>query len=295
MAGEQGQPRGPELESALRAALDDPTLVLLYRDTDDGWTDARGVTAPPPAADGHQAVTLLGSDGEPRVAVVHDVLLLDDPGVLPTLSAVVRLAVDNDRLQADLRTKLEEVRASRARVVEAADAERRRVEHDGAQQRLVALAVSPRTIRVRLGPDANPAALAEIDAAAGEARAAIEELRELARGLDPAILREAGLSAALQSLADRSPVPVRTDLRVEGRLPTRVETAAWFAASEALANVADGWLHLEIADNGAGGADPDGPGLRGLVDRIAAADGTLSVRTPPGGGTAVEVAIPCAS
>ena len=313
LSGPDGHPRGPELEAALREALDDPSLALLHRDAAGAWRDAHGSMVELPPGDADRTVTLIGGVDDPRAAVVHDALLLDDPAVVRTLSAVVGLAVDNDRLQDDLRAQLEEVRASRTRIVEATDAERRRVErdlHDGAQQRLVALAVSLRTIRMRLGPDASAAALEEIDAAAGEARAAIEELRELTRGLDPAILREAGLSAALQSLADRSPVPVRTDLRVEGRLPTRVETAAWFAASEALANVAKhsratsatvgahvdaGWLRLEIADDGVGGADPGGAGLRGLVDRIAATDGTLTVWTPPGGGTVVEVTIPCGS
>src|SRR5262249_45138149 len=207
----------------------------------------------------------------------------------------------------------EEVRASRTRIVEAADAERRRVErdlHDGAQQRLVALALSLRTIRTRLGPDVPEPVAAEIDAAAEEVRSAIAELRELAQGLDPAILREAGLAAAVQSLADRSPVPVTVELDLNGRMPSRVETAAYFVASEALANVAkharasaaivrarrvDDRLQLEIADDGIGGAPLDGAGLRGLVDRIAAVDGTLTLSATAGGGTRLEVVIPCVS
>ena len=313
VSAEGGGPRGPELEAALRGALDDPTLALLYRDAAGRWSDVRGAAAELPAGNADRAVTLLGQPALPSAAVIHDTLLLDDPSVLGTLSAVVRLAVDNDRLQDDLRTQLGEVRASRARIVEATDAERRRVErdlHDGAQQRLVALAVSLRTIRLRLGPGVDPAVLSELDAATAEVRAAIDEVRELARGLDPAILREAGLAAALQSLADRSPIPVRTNFDVQGRLPTRVETAAWFVAAESLANVAkhshassaivsarvdDGWLRMEITDDGVGGANPDGAGLRGLLDRLAATDGTLRVLTPPGGGTTMEVAIPCGS
>ena len=128
-----------------------------------------------------------------------------------TVTAVVRLAIDNERLRTMLRTQLEEVRASRARIVEAGDAERRRVErnlHDGAQQRLVALAVSLRTIRSGLDDATDARVIGEVDAASGEVRAAISELRELTHGLDPAILREAGLGRAMQSLADRSPIPV---------------------------------------------------------------------------------------
>jgi signal transduction histidine kinase len=311
--GQAGQPRGPELEAALRGALDDANLVLCYPDGEGGWVDATGAATTLPDGDPDRTVTFLGASDAPAAAVIHDPLLLDDPSVVRTMSAVIRLAVDNDRLSDDLRMQLDEVRASRARIVEAADAERRRVErdlHDGAQQRLVALAVSLRTIRVRLGPEANPAVVAELDAAGGEVKAAIEELRELARGLDPAILREAGLGPALQSLADRSPVPVRTDLRVEGRLPARVETTAWFVSAEALANIAkhaqataatlaacveDGWLRLSVGDDGIGGADPGGSGLRGLVDRVAATDGTLTVQSAPGGGTLLEVAMPCVS
>jgi signal transduction histidine kinase len=313
MAGPAGHPRGPELESALRDALDDPSLVLLYRDDGDGWLDATGRPALLPQAEPGRATTVLESDGRVAGAVVHDAVLLDDPSVVRTLAAVVQLAVDNERLQDDLRGQLAEVRASRTRIVEAADAERRRVErdlHDGAQQRLVALAVSVRTIRARLGPDADPAVTTEVEAAAAEVKAAIAEVRELARGLDPAILREAGLAAGLQSLADRSPVPVRTELDIPGRLPPSVETAAYFAASEALANVAkhaaatsvsvsaavaDDRLRLAVVDDGVGGADVNGSGLRGLVDRISAVDGILTLRSVPGEGTSLLVSIPCAS
>lgn len=313
MAGSERRPRGAELEEALREALDDPTIVLLYRMGDDGWTDAHGSATTLPSAEPGRATTILEEDGRIGGAVIHDALLLDDASVVRTLAAVVRLAVDNERLQEDLRGQLAEVRASRTRIVEAADAERRRVErdlHDGAQQRLVALAVSLRTIRSRLGADADTAVLAEIEAASGEVKAAIADVRELARGLDPAILREAGLAAALQSLADRSPVPVRMDVTIPDRLPARVETAAYFAASEALANVAKhaaasnvtvraacagDQLRLEVEDDGVGGASLEGLGLRGLVDRIAAVDGMLTLRSTPGAGTSLVVSIPCAS
>jgi signal transduction histidine kinase len=182
--------------------------------------------------------------------------------------------------------------------------------HDGAQQRLLALALSLRTIRSRLGDEVPDAVAAELDAAADEVRAANAELRELAQGLDPAILREAGLGPAVRSLADRSPVPVDVDMELDDRLPAGVETAAYFVAAEAFANVAkharatavrvraavaDGRLRLEIADDGVGGADLDGSGLRGLVDRVVAVGGTFDLTAPPGGGTRIKVTIPCAS
>ncbi len=234
-------PRGEELERALRRALGDPTLRVLYASDDGDWVDHAGArTAMPVPGDG-RAVTAIAAGGRTRCAVIHDESLLDDPVLVRTVGAVVGLAVDNARLQDDLREQLDEVRASRTRIVEAADAERRRVErdlHDGAQQRLLALAVSLRTIRSRLGAVVPDNVAAELDAAAEEVRAAIAELRELAQGLDPAILREAGLGAAVRSLADRSPVPVEVDLALDERLPSGVETAAYFVAAEALANVA---------------------------------------------------------
>ena len=312
VAGPLGAPVGSELDSALREAFDDPSLQLAYPSAT-GWSGIDGTPVDLDRLPPTRAATILESPGAPGAAIIHDEILLDDPALVRTLTAIVGLAVDNGRLSDDLREQLEEVRASRARIVAAADAERRRVErdlHDGAQQRLVALAVSVRTIRLRLGPDASPAVIAELDAAAGEVKAAIEELRELARGLDPAILREAGLGPALQSLADRSPVPVRTEIHVDGRLPARVETTAWFVSAEALANVAkharatsaslsahikDGRLHLSVRDDGVGGADAGGAGLRGLIDRVAATDGTLTVASAPGGGTVLEASIPCAS
>ena len=312
LAGRSGPPRGPELETALRVALDDPSLVLLYPAPDGGWVTATGDTVSLPTLAAGRAATILESDGRVCGAVVHDSLLLDDTTVVRTLAAVIRLAVENERLEADLQTQLDEVRASRARIVEATDVERRRLErdlHDGAQQRLVALAVSLRIIRTRLGVELAPGVASELEAAEDEIRGAIAELRELAHGLDPAILREAGLGAAVQSLADRSPVPVKVEVALPDRLPLSVETTAYFVASEALANVAkhsgasaavvrasrlDDWLQLEVADDGVGGADPDGAGLRGLMDRIAAVDGRFNLHTEPGVGTRIAVAIPCA-
>jgi PAS domain S-box-containing protein len=202
-----------------------------------------------------------------------------------------------------------EVRASRQRIVEAADAARRRLErnlHDGAQQRLVALSVTLRLAESQLARD--PAAAANALAGAQkELTLALDELRELARGIHPAILTDRGLDAALDALAARSPVPVA--IAVENVvLPTAVEAAAYYVVAEALANVVkyadathvtvhvgrqDGSAYVEVADDGRGGADPAaGSGLRGLADRVAALDGTLAVVSPPGAGTRIRAEVP---
>jgi signal transduction histidine kinase len=206
----------------------------------------------------------------------------------------------------------EQLAASRARLVSTADAERRRLErnlHDGAQQRLVSLSLSLRHARGKLASDPENAE-EQLAAASAELDVALEELRELARGIHPAVLTDRGLAPALQALVERAPVPVELDIPVEERLPAQVEAAAYYLVSEALANVAkyagatgvdvtvareDGVALIEVADDGIGGADPqNGSGLRGLSDRIEALDGTLSVDSPPGGGTRILARIPCA-
>lgn len=209
------------------------------------------------------------------------------------------------------RAAQEELRRSRARIVEATDAERRRLErdlHDGAQQRLISTSLALRVARSRLGPDTDPDAMASMQTAADELRAALVELRELARGIHPAILTEAGLGAAIDSLAERSTIPVEVTARPDRRLPAAVEATAYFVVSEALANVAkyasarratvsadclSGSLRVEVADDGVGDADPHaGSGLRGLADRVAAIGGSLSIDSPTGGGTRIVAEIP---
>jgi signal transduction histidine kinase len=212
-------------------------------------------------------------------------------------------------LDAELHAKMEELRASRARIVEAGDSERRRLErdlHDGAQSRLVGLALLLRAARTRAAvADGELAAL--LDQAQDELQTSLAELRELARGIHPAVLTERGLEPALQALASRAPVPVTLEASGE-RLPRPVESAAYFVVSEALANVAkyaqathasvavrqvNGRVTVEVADDGVGGADAaGGSGLRGLADRVAALDGTLSLDSPKGAGTRVRVEIP---
>ncbi|RGA00429.1 sensor histidine kinase [Microbispora triticiradicis] len=206
--------------------------------------------------------------------------------------------------------EVREIARSRARLVDAFDAERRRIErdlHDGAQQRLVALSMKLGLAGLDL-PPGSPAAL-RLDEARELAGQALEELRELIRGVHPQVLADRGLPAAVRDVAGRSPVPARADIALDRRLPERVEAAAYYVACEALANVAKhsgagsctvrgrlrgARLVLEVADDGRGGADPaGGTGLTGLADRVAAVGGTLTVDSPCGGPTTVRAEIPC--
>ena len=215
------------------------------------------------------------------------------------------------RLDAELVTRLQELRASRVRLVNAGDAERRRLErdlHDGAQSRLVSVNLLLGRLKLKVEGDADATAM--LDLAQSELRTGLAELRELARGIHPAVLTAHGLEPAIKSLASRSPVPVEVEADPVD-LPPPVEIAAYFVVSEALTNVAkyaqasaatvtvrqaDGVVRLEIADDGVGGADPSrGSGLSGLGDRVAALDGTITVDSPAGAGTTVRVEIPCAS
>jgi PAS domain S-box-containing protein len=218
--------------------------------------------------------------------------------------------LERQHLQAELRMRFEELQASRARMVEAGDNERRRLErnlHDGAQQRLVALSLSLRLAQAKL---ADPeAARTILDGAGEELAAALEELRELARGIHPAVLTDRGLGPALETLVGRTPLPVEVETELEERLPEQVEAAAYYVVSESLANVAkyanassarvsitrrNGAAIVEVADDGIGGADPArGSGLRGLVDRVEALAGRLEVESAPGFGTHIRAEIPC--
>jgi signal transduction histidine kinase len=305
-------PTPARMRDALAHALGDPALTVAYWSADaDDFIGPDGSPIAVPADGSGRAVTVLERNGTPLATIVHDAALLDDPGLVASVASALRLAVENDRLHAEVATQLDEVRASRARVVAAGDAERKRLErdlHDGAQQRLVSLTLALRLARTKLGADGDPDVALSLDQASGEAKAALAELRELARGIHPQILTEAGLEAALQSLADRSPLDVSLESGTRERFSAAVEGAAYFVVSEALANVAkyadashalirtdlrDDGLTIEIADDGVGGADPaGGSGLRGLADRLAAVDGTLEITSPTGGGTRLLVRIP---
>ena len=306
-------PEPAELRRALVTALGDPSLeVLLWSVEEGSFVDAAGTRVVSlDAVPGDRAVTMLERDGKPLAAILHDPALLEDPGLVASVATAVRLTVENDRLQAEVQAQLTEVRASRARIVEATDAERRRVErdiHDGAQQRLVAMSLAIGRARARLGPKTDPELEVTLSQASDELRAALTELRELARGIHPAILTEAGLEPAVRSLVDRAALPTSLDVAVPRRLPARVEATAYFVVSEALANVAkhaqagsacvalavaDDALVVEVRDDGCGGADPTrGSGLRGLRDRVEAVGGTLETISPAGGGTAIRASLP---
>ena len=303
-----------DLRAALRRALRDETLEIVYCRADGrGYVDAQGRAVDPSDLPRGRAATEVARGGQTVAALVHDSALRDDPSLVDAVSAAAGLALENERLQAELRARLDELRASRARIVEAGDAERRRLErnlHDGAQQRLVVLSLGVRMARNRL--EADPAgAGALLEDAGAQLELALEELRELARGIHPAVLTDRGLGPALESLVGRSPVPVALERLPATRLPASAEVAAYFVVAEALTNVVkyasaskvtvdvseqDGNVVVEIVDDGVGGADPRaGSGLRGLADRVEALDGLLHVTSRPGEGTTVRAVIPCGS
>jgi signal transduction histidine kinase len=304
-------PTPARLRDALANALGDPSLQVAYWAPDqDRFVDAAGAPIELPEVGTGQAVTMLERNGVREAAIIHDAILLDEPGLMASVASAMRLAVENDRLTAEVEAQLQEVRASRARIVEAGDLERRRVErdlHDGAQQRLVSLSLELQVARRALGDDGDPAVRRSLDRAAEEALAALAELRDLALGIHPLILTESGLGEAVESLADRTSVDVSVDIGPE-RYSAAVEGAAYFVISESLTNVTkyakatramvrvrglDDHLTIEVDDDGIGGADPrSGSGLRGLADRLAALDGTITIVSPIGGGTRISARIP---
>jgi len=241
---------------------------------------------------------------------VHDASLAEERELLDAVAGAAALALENERLAAELRASVKELRASRARIVKTADAARRAIErdlHDGAQQQLVALALSLRLARTRLERDPAEAG-ALLDAATRDLQAALQSLRELARGIHPAVLSDHGLGAALDALAQRFPFGVEIAAVPDERLPEPVEATAYFVVAEAITNVAryarashavvtlerdEDALAVVVSDDGVGGADPTtGSGLRGLADRVAVLEGRLEVDSPIGEGTTVRAFIP---
>jgi signal transduction histidine kinase len=303
-------PRRGELRTELGRALGDPTIDLLYwLPEDERFVDARGRPVALPGPGSGRGVTMVERDGRRVAAIVHDELVLDEE--LDAIAAAASMAIENERLDAELRAKVEELRASRSRMLRVGLEERRRLErdlHDGAQQRLVSMALNMRLARDRMRED--PAGAERLlDGASDELDSALEELRELARGIHPAVLSDRGLDAALETLARRAPLPVELTQVEHERLPEAIELAAYFVVAEALTNVAkyarathakvnvgrhNGRLLVEVADDGVGGADPEnGTGLHGLADRLAVIEGRLEVVSPPGGGTTIRARIPC--
>jgi signal transduction histidine kinase len=305
---EPGAP--PErLRDALARALGDSTMQLAFRLPDgSGYLDTSGRAVDPARPGQGRVVMPLGESGE--AVLVHDQGLEHEPQLVRLTASAAGMALEHARLQAEVQAQLEQVQASRTRIVEAGDAERRRLErdlHDGAQQRLVTLTLALGMARSRAA-GADPELESLIDSATKEAREALVELRELARGIHPAVLTETGLAGAIQALVERSPVATTITALPAGRFPAQIEATAYFVVSEALANVAKhavagsaqvtirqltGQLMVQVSDDGAGGAKPEGSGLRGLADRVASAGGVLRIDSPPGSGTRLEADIPC--
>jgi signal transduction histidine kinase len=287
------------LRDALAGALDDPALELAYPLDSDRHVDAQGRPVRLPDTNG-RAVTPLVRGGRPIAVMVHRTELLDDPGVLEEVGAAAGLALDHERLQAEARARLEQLQASRSRTVEAGDAERRRLErdlHDGAQQRLVVLSFALRLLRAEVGPDAA----ARVDAAEAELHGALAELRELARGIYPAVLVDEGLATALEALAEAGPVPIAIDTLPEERFLPAVEAAAYFLVAEVVKRGPSSGIHVRaqrsddrllVAIDSAGSLDDD---LVDLEDRIGALDGALAVQRATSGATTVRAEIPCGS
>ena len=300
-----------DLRDPLARALRDPTLTLAYwLPQYEAWADQAGNPVPVPDPDPHRSVRVIDRDGEHVAALLYDRSLQDEDELVAAVSAAADIALENGRLQAELHARLQELHSSRTRVIEAGQRERQRLErnlHDGAQQRLVAVSLELAVLRERLSEDAD--ASGRVDEMKREVALSLDELRDLARGLHPAVLSGHGLAVALDSLAARAPVPVRLSMDLPRRLPDAVEVAAYYVVSESIVNVGrhagaasatidvgelDGRLIVEITDDGGGGADTEaGSGLRGLADRVEALNGRLRVWSPVGGGTRVRAEIPC--
>jgi signal transduction histidine kinase len=300
---------------ALSRALGDPSLTLGYWfAAESRYVDRAGGPVELPGPESGRRSTVVERDGQPVAVLIHDPALEHNARLVDSVCAAAGLALENERLQAELRARLVELQASRARLVEATDAERRRIErdlHDGTQQRLVSIAMSLGLAESKLpadGEQAKPIVAESREALA----AALAELRDLTQGIYPTILTERGLPAALDELCRRSALTAHLRLFLDGRLPAPVETAAYYVVSEALTNAAKhaqarearvaarcsgGLLTVEVADDGVGGAGNGkgltGSGLRGLADRVEALGGRLTVSSPPGRGTTLRAEFPC--
>jgi signal transduction histidine kinase len=294
-----GETRSRTVRDALARALGDPTLAVAYP-VDGGYVDGTGrpMTLPPQGS--AQRVTRIGRDDEETVVLIHDPSVLDDPGLIEAVAAATRLAGANARLQAEVRAQVAELEASRRRLLEAGDAERRRLEarlRMGAARRLTL--VAQQLAKARAG--AIAAALPAIEQAERQLAKTEIDLRELAAGLHPRDLVERGLTAAIADLARRSPVPVDATVAA-GRLPEHLEAAVFFVCSEALANVvkharashvairiedAGPTVVVDVVDDGVGGAEP-----RSISDRVEAIGGTLELESPTGGGTRLRAELP---
>lgn len=302
---------GHDIRREIATALGDPTLELVYwRAQRREYVTAGGQLARLPDVGSGRAFAEIARHGQPVAAMIFDPTLNEEPELVAAVSSAGALALDNERLQAELRARINELEESRARVLDAELGERRRLErdlHDGAQQRFVSLSL---TLALLDRGVTAPAQRELLASGREQLELGLTELRELARGIHPAVLTERGLAPAIDALAERAPLDVQVLEVPAERLPAQVEAAAYFIVSESLTNAAkhahaaaatvrigraNGSAVVEVSDDGIGGADPArGSGLRGMVDRLAALDGGLAVRSPVGGGTHIEARIPCA-
>ena len=302
-----------EVQTALREILDDPSLHLYWWDWERRrYVDVGGLVAEPAPVPGAM-VTPIEYPTRKIGAMLHRRRLLEAPEFLGSFVPMIRIAMERDRLHRDLVAKLEQLRASRLRIVRAGDEERRRLErnlHDGAQQRLTASLFPLRALREKAAGDPELEAL--VDGALAELEGALADLRELARGLHPPLLAREGLAAALQAGANRSTVPVELDLRLPERLPPELEAAAYYVCAEAATNTTkharasqvwlsavhdNGTLTVVVRDDGVGGAcvecgEDQATGLGGLKDRVEALGGVLDVVSPEGAGTLLTATFP---
>jgi signal transduction histidine kinase len=291
-----------DVDDVVRRGVGDPTLTIAYRSEErDQWSTAGGVPVSP-CADAVEVIR----DGKPIARIGFDAGTVDR-GVVEAVGAAAAAELDNARLRAAISAQLVEVNESRARIAAAQTAERRRIErnlHDGAQQRLLALALRLQAAQLNGTSDRLRDALAD---GVEELRATVGELRDLANGLHPSVLTDGGIAAALDDLARRSPVPIDVSAS-DRRFDPDIEACAWFVACEAVTNsqkhsgasritvdvrASDGWLDLVVEDDGVGGADAEGSGIQGVHDRADAAGGSLMVSERPSGGTRVHARLPC--
>jgi signal transduction histidine kinase len=307
----EGRRAPEEIGQVLAGALGDPRAELLFRLADgDDCVDAAGRVVPAREVDGRARAEIVHG-GAPVAVLLHDPSLRERPALLEGVLSAATLSIEIARLRVEVRLRLAEVEASRARIVEAGHEERRRLErdlHDGAQQRLVSLGLRIRRMERSLPAEAAILAPA-LDQIVDEITGAIADLRRIAAGIRPAALQD-GLDAALRGLARTAPIPVEVEASAR-RAPAGIEAVAYFVACEALTNVVkhasaskaavralheNGSLVVSVADDGVGGAAlRRGSGLTGLQDRIAAHGGTFRIASPAGGGTHVEVVLPCES
>ena len=291
-------PRLGALRDAFADALHDPTLELAYRRPHrDEYVNAAGLAVEVAPGPGQTVTPLLR--GETSVAaLVHDARLAEQPGLIEEVVSAARLALQNEQLQAEVYAQLDELRASRARIVEAADEERRRLErdlHDGAQQRIVALSLALQVLHSELGPEPDAELEARVATAQATLRKGLAELRKLAHGIYPAVLSDEGLAAALEVFVEQEDVPIRLDALAEGRFPSAVENAAYFTIVEAIAGAKKASLSIERKADSlvirVRRSTPDGPADRTeIADRIGALNGRFTASD-----CEIRAEIPCAS